>query len=494
MVRRLGGWGQRHAAHPVRCAAMSSPRLDTRFAPSPTGSLHLGNARTALFNFLAARASGGRFILRIEDTDAERSADHLLQQQLADLRWLGLQWDEGPDVGGPNAPYRQSERAAHYATAVESLEARGLAYPCFCSPEELQLSRRAQLAAGRPPRYARTCAALSAEEVARRLAAGQRPALRFRVPDHRSVEFDDLIHGAQRSATDDIGDFVICRADGSAAFFLSNAVDDAAMAVSLVLRGDDHLANTPRQILLLQSLGLEVPRYGHLPLLLAPSGTPLSKREGAASLHDLREQGFFPGAIGNYLVRLGHACGQDAWLELADMPRHFDLARTSHSAARFDEAQLRHWQREALSRTSGDAVREWLGPRVKRLGDVTRQQAFVAAVRGNVLLPADADVWVRAACDEELVASTEAAAQIATAGAAFFAAAALAWPAHAADFKAWARAVTAATGCKGAALFMPLRAALTGETHGPELAPFTALMGPERVARRLAAAQRGAAA
>jgi glutamyl-tRNA synthetase len=473
---------------------MSSLRLDTRFAPSPTGSLHLGNARTALFNFLAARSSGGRFILRIEDTDAERSADHLLQQQLADMRWLGLQWDEGPDVGGPHAPYRQSGRAANYATAVASLEARGLAYPCFCSPEELQLSRRAQLAAGRPPRYARTCAELSAEEVARRLAAGQRPALRFRVPDHRSVEFDDLIHGPQRAATDDIGDFVICRADGSAAFFLGNALDDAAMGVSLVLRGDDHLANTPRQILLLQSLGLEVPRYGHLPLLLAPSGKPLSKREQAASLHDLREQGFFSGAIRNYLVRLGHACGHDAWLELADMPKHFDLTRTSHSAARFDEAQLRHWQREALSRASGDEVRAWLGPRLERVGDVAQQQAFVTAVRGNVLLPADADVWVRAACDEELVSSAEAAAQVAAAGATFFAAAAAAWPAHSADFKAWTHAVTAATGRKGAALFMPLRAALTGETHGPELAPFMALMGPDRVAHRLVSARRRAAA
>jgi glutamyl-tRNA synthetase len=246
--------------------------------------------------------------------------------------------------------------------------------------------------------------------------------------------------------------------------------------------------------LLLQSLGLEVPHYGHLPLLLAPSGSPLSKREGAASLHDLRELGYFPGAICNYLVRLGHACGHDAWLDVADMPRHFDLARTSHSAARFDEAQLRHWQREALSRASGDEVREWLGPRLGRLGEVARQQPFVAAVRGNVLLPSDADVWVRAACDEDLVLSPEAATQVAAAGPAFFAAAGDAWQEHAVDFKAWTRAVTAVTGCKGAALFMPLRAALTGEIHGPELAPFTALMGPQRVAHRLAYAQRRAAA
>jgi len=473
---------------------MSSPRLDTRFAPSPTGSLHLGNARTALFSFLAARASGGRFVLRIEDTDAQRSADDHAQRQLADLGWLGLKWDEGPDVGGPHAPYRQSQRAALYAAAIDTLQGRGLVYPCFCSPEELQLSRRAQLSAGRPPRYARTCATLSEAEVARRVASGKVPALRFRVPDHRSVEFDDLIHGPQRFATDDIGDFVIRRADGSAAFFLSNAVDDAAMGVTLVLRGDDHLANTPRQILLLQSLDTEVPRYGHLPLLLAPSGAPLSKREGAASLHDLREHGYLPGSICNYLLRLGHACGHDAWLDLSEMPGYFDLARTSRSAARFDEAQLRHWQREALTRSSVDALRDWLGARLRPLGTEERERAFVAAVRGNLMFPGDADEWVRAVCEDELALGADAVARIAEAGPAFFSAAATAWQSQALDFKSWVRDVAAATGRKGAPLFMPLRAALTGQTHGPELAALTLLMGAERVTRRLDSAQRRAAA
>lgn len=473
---------------------MSPTRHDTRFAPSPTGSLHLGNARTALFSFLAARAGGGRFILRIEDTDAERSAEHLLEGQLADLRWLGLQWDEGPDVGGPHAPYRQSERAGHYAAAIETLDRQGRVYPCFCSPEELQLSRRAQLSAGRPPRYAGTCANLTAEDRARRIAAGQQPALRFRVPAGQQIEFDDRIHGPQRFATDDLGDFVIRRADGSAAFFLSNAVDDAAMGVSLVLRGDDHLANTPRQILLLRALATREPCYGHLPLVLAPSGAPLSKREGAASLRDLREQGFLPGALCNYLVRLGHACGHDAWLALSEMPAHFDLARTSHSAARFDDMQLRHWQREGLMRATVDELRAWLGPRIARIGDADRQAAFVTTVRGNVLFPADAEPWVRAVCDDELALAPEAAEQVDRAGGEFFAAAAAAWKATTGDFKGWTKAVAAATGAKGAALFMPLRAALTGETHGPELAPFTILMGPDLVARRLGAAQRRAAA
>lgn len=460
----------------------------TRFAPSPTGYLHLGNARTAFFNYLAARAGGGKLLLRIEDTDAERSDERMLAQLLEDLHWLGLEWDEGPDVGGPHAPYRQSERGAQYDAAVANLQSQGLAYPCFCTPEELQLSRRAQLASGRPPRYAGTCAALPTDEAERRIAAGRTAATRFRVPAGRTVEFDDLIHGAQRFATDDIGDFVIRRTDGSAAFFLSNAVDDAAMGITLVLRGDDHLANTPRQILLLEALGLPVPRYGHLPLLLGASGAPLSKREGAAGLHDLRDQGFLPGALCNYLVRLGHACGHDEWLPLEQMPTHFDLGRTSHSPARYDEAQLRHWQREAITRASSEELLAWLGARIEPLGAHERRAAFVAAVRGNLLFPTDAGPLVSMVCDDELPMEEAATAAMVEAGRDFFVAAAAAWTVNAPDFKAWTKAVSGATGRKGAALYMPLRAALTGATHGPELAPLVALMGRDLVVGRIAAA------
>jgi glutamyl-tRNA synthetase len=466
----------------------------TRFAPSPTGALHLGNARTALFNDLAARASGGRMVLRIEDTDAERSEDALLARLLEDLRWLGLEWVEGPDVGGAHGPYRQSERSEHYARAIESLEALGRVYPCFCSPEELKLSRKAQLAAGRPPRYAGTCAALPAAEVARRIGKGARPALRFRVPPEQAIEFDDLIHGPQRFASNDIGDFVIRRADGSVAFFLGNAVDDAEMGITLVLRGDDHLANTPRQIMLLDALAMPVPRYGHLPLLLGQNGSPLSKREGAASLGDLRAQGYLPGALRNYLVRLGHACPAEGWLETADMAKHFDLGRSSKSAAHFDEVQLRHWQREAVTRATETELLEWLAGRLERVGDAGQRAAFVAAVRGNLLFPADVEPLVTVVCDAHVTLDDDAAREVNTAGAEFFDRALSAWRANGPDFKGWVRAVGAATSRKGAALYMPLRAALTGHTHGPELAPLVALMGGERVAERIATAAARAAA
>jgi len=473
---------------------MSARPLVTRFAPSPTGALHLGNARTALFNDLAARASGGRLVLRIEDTDAERSDEAMLARLLEDLRWLGLEWAEGPDVGGPRGPYRQSERGGHYARAIAQLEVEGHVYPCFCSPEELKLSRKAQLAAGRPPRYAGTCAALAAEETTRRIAAGERPALRFRVPAGRVVEFDDLIHGPQRFASDDIGDFVIRRADGSVAFFLGNAVDDAEMGIGLVLRGDDHLANTPRQIMLLEALGLPVPQYGHLPLLLGANGAPLSKREGAAGLGDLRAQGYLPGALRNYLVRLGHACAAEGWLEADEMARHFDLARSSRSAAHFDEAQLRHWQREAVGRASEVELAAWLGERLGRVGDATRQAAFIAAVRGNLLFPADVEPLVAMVCEAAVTPDADAARELGSAGRDFYVQALSAWRETAPDFKAWTRAVGSATGRKGAALFMPLRAALTGRTHGPELAPLVALLGFDRVGERIAAAGERAAA
>jgi glutamyl-tRNA synthetase len=299
------------------------------------------------------------------------------------------------------------------------------------------------------------------------------------------VQFDDVVHGPQRFGTGDIGDFVIQRADGGVAFFLGNALDDAAMGVTLVLRGDDHLANTPRQILLLEALGLPTPRYGHLPLLLGSGGAPLSKREGAASLHELREQGYLPGALRNYLARLGQACVHEGWLEAEQMPDHFDLGRLSRSAPHFDESQLRHWQREAVARAGEPALLAWLEGRLGRLGEAGRQHAFVAAVRGNLLFPADAEPLVAIVCDDEVTPDRDAAHEIAAAGREFFDQARLAWGASGSEFRAWTKSVASGTGRRGAALYMPLRAALTGCTHGPELAPLVALMGRERVDLRL---------
>ncbi len=451
----------------------------TRFAPSPTGSLHLGNARTAFFSWLWARRSGGRFILRIEDTDAERSRDEHRAALLDDLRWLGLDWDEGPDVGGPAAPYAQSERGAVYAELYARLERAGAAYPCYCTAEELELSRRLSRMAGQPPRYAGTCRALGSAERAQRERAGRRPTLRFAVPADAQVEFVDLVHGPQRFVAADIGDFIVRREDGTAAFFFCNAVDDSLMGVTHVLRGDDHLTNTPRQLLLLAALGLRAPAYGHVGLLVGADGAPLSKRHGSASVREFREHGYLGAALLNHLFRLGHAADAEiGWLERDQMPAHFRPEHLGRASARFEESQLVHWQKEALARLPAEAFGRWLG------GDASPE--FIELVRHNVVLPADAAPWRAVLAAEPPALDVEAAQVVADAGAPFFAAAAAAYEEAGADLKALARALAQRSGRKGAALYMPLRAALTGRTHGPELGPLLKLLTSESVRRRLA--------
>lgn len=457
----------------------------TRFAPSPTGSLHLGNARTALFNLLLARRLGGRFVLRVEDTDLERSAEHYLGELLQDLRWLGLAWDQGPDVGGPHSPYRQSERGEIYAEHFARLERTGLTYPCFCSPLELDVSRRAQLAAGKPPRYAGTCKMLSAQERERKRAAGIAPTLRFAVPVGRRVGFEDFVRGPQHFATDDIGDFIVRRADGNAAFFFCNAVDDALMQVTHALRGEDHLTNTPRQILLLEALGLRVPRYGHIALITGADGAPLSKRHGSVSVQEIREHGFFPEAIVNHLFRLGHASDQDDWLDLADMPAHFRLDHLGRAPARFDQTQLARWQKEALARAPDARVTEWLRPVLPASMEAHRLREFVAVVRHNVVLPPDARPWADVVFGELPGLAQEDMAVIEEAGPDFFASVLKAFEKHGADLAAIIADLRAVSGRKGAALYAPLRIALTGQRHGPELAPLLKLIPSPTVRRRL---------
>src|SRR5690606_37707529 len=248
-------------------------------------------------------------------------------------------------------------------------------------------------AAGKPPRYPGTCRDLSEAQRAERLASGQPAALRFRVPAAQAVTFDDVVHGPQRFNTDDIGDFIIRRTDGSTAFFFSNALDDALMGVTLVLRGDDHMTNTPRQILILQALQLPVPRYAHVALLLGMDGAPLSKRHGALGVSDLRQRGYLPGAVCNHLVRLGHTCTIEGWLDKEAMIQDFDLSRLGRAAAKFDETQLRHWQKEAVAHMSPEAFRQWTAASLPSGLDEARLAQFLEAIRHNVEFPSDAEQW-----------------------------------------------------------------------------------------------------
>ena len=276
--------------------------MRVRFAPSPTGQLHVGNARTALFNWLLARGSDGIFILRVEDTDAERSTRESEAAIVRDLRWLGLDWDEGPDVGGPCGPYRQSERLHLYQSYAKELLGAGSAYYCFCSTAQLEADRQAAVEDGRPVQYAGTCRHLSHEQVKMRIAAGEHPAIRFRVPDGSDVVFKDAVRGEVRFQGDVIGDPVILRADGTPAYNFAVVVDDALMEVTHVIRGEDHLSNTPRQILLYEALGFTPPQFAHLALVLGPDHSPLSKRHGATSVAEFRAKGYLPEALVNYLA------------------------------------------------------------------------------------------------------------------------------------------------------------------------------------------------
>ncbi|MFT3913871.1 MAG: tRNA glutamyl-Q(34) synthetase GluQRS [Anaeromyxobacteraceae bacterium] len=304
-----------------------------RFAPSPTGPLHLGNARTALLSWLDARARGGLYAMRVEDLDGPRVRPGLEARILAELRWLGLDWDEGPDVGGTAAPYRQSQRTGRYEEALDRLRAAGRAYPCFCSRAEIALASQAPHGpSDEGPRYPGTCSRLGPEEVRAR-SASRRPAWRLRAPEGE-VAFEDGVHGPQRfDVSSTVGDFVVMRADGVAAYQLAVAVDDAAMEVTDVVRGDDLLASTARQLLVLRALGLPAPRYGHVPLLLGEDGQRLAKRHGARSLGELREAGADPRAVVGVLAASAGLAEPGARLWPSELVAGFSLARLDRAAA-----------------------------------------------------------------------------------------------------------------------------------------------------------------
>src|SRR3990172_9272125 len=456
---------------------MTARPFKTRFAPSPTGLLHLGNIRTALFNFLLARQAQGTFLLRLEDTDALRGHEKYARALEQDLRWLGLVWNEGPEAGGGHGPYAQSERGSIYKEYFAALESKGLAYPCFCSEHELAIARKTALAAHRPPRYSGKCHALSPEEVQARFARGEPATLRFHVADGKTVEFEDKVRGRQAFSTGDIGDFVIRRSDGTPAFFFCNAIDDALMGVTLVVRGEDHLTNTPRQILLLQALGLPLPEYAHIALVVGADGAPLSKRTGSKSAEELRAAGYLPSAINNYLARLGHTYDANTFMDLETLAENFDLSRLGRAPARFDEAQLMHWEREAVLHLPSAAIQKWMGEAAQALVPPDSFAAFIEAVRGNISFPTDALRWARILFTDKLVVSHAAREAMTAAGPEFFATARQALEKHGTDFRAVAETVKQTRSVSGKPLFQPLRAALLGELDGPEMAKILPLIG-----------------
>lgn len=457
-----------------------------RFAPSPTGQLHVGNARTALFNWLFARGAGMSFVLRIEDTDTERSSYDSERSILEDLRWLGLDWDEGPDVGGDFGPYRQSERLELYQAEAKSLLDSGHAYYCFCSPEQLEIDRRSARLMGTKTGYSGRCRNVTAVEAHRRISVGSKAAIRLRVPASRELSFDDLVRGKVTFRTEVIGDPVLLKSDGWPAYNFAVVVDDLAMKITHAIRGEDHISNTPRQLLVYEALGQKAPKFGHLALVMGPDHAPLSKRHGVTSVAALRNAGYLPESLMNYLALLGWSPRQgDELLDRAGLVNEFSIKDVVRSAAVFDKEKLAWVNRRYLKATSTERLARLSTTHFERCGlvsdpdseglnflssimpmasesvdtvsDIPDRLRFLFDFDPEIALDKDDVIAVMSESDAHRVveALVDALRDIT--------------PTDRNAFRRVTERVKVSTGLRARALFHPIRVALTGSANGPEL-------------------------
>ena len=470
--------------------------IRVRFAPAPTGLLHIGNGRTALFNFLFAKRNQGTFVLRIEDTDLERSTDASLEQIVEDLKWLGIFWDEGPDRGGPLAPYRQSERLSIYREFANRLCEEGKAYKCFCSEERLEKLRKEQLSKGKMPRYDGRCCSLSQEETAHLESSGLRPVLRFRV-GKGPILFEDLIHGKMNFDSSGIGDFIIVRSDGMASYNFACVIDDHSMQITHVIRGEDHLSNTPRQILLYQALGWVPPVFAHHPLILGPDRAPLSKRHGATAVSQYREEGFLPEALRNYLLLLGWTppSGQET-LSLERMVEEFSIQDISKSAPIYNRKKL-EWLNSFYIREKDEGqFSDILIPYLEKAGVQKNQidprwlNQISGILKENLVILSQAEEYLGIFFDERFSFEDGARALLRDPKNRETLHSILTLLEQPSELGSDEETPLLArlekrTGRRGKDLFAPLRAAVTGKTRGPELVKTLPLLGKERIITRL---------
>ncbi len=480
---------------------MTTPRV--RFAPSPTGFLHVGGARTALFNWLFARRHGGVFVLRIEDTDTERSSWDMVQGIVDGLRWLGLDWDEGPDVGGPHAPYFQSQRLDRHRAIAAQLVETGHAYYCYCTPEEIREKREAAEQAGGGWQYDRKCLQLDAAEVARREAAGMPRAVRFKVPEGQAG-FHDLVHGDIAFDGANIEDFIVLRSDGNPTYHLSVVADDFDMAITHVVRGDDHISNTPKQVLLYRALGAAVPQFAHVPLILGTDKKRLSKRHGATSVTEYERQGYLAEAMVNFLALLGWSPGGDREVFTRDeLVQVFALEGISGGNAVFNSEKLDWFNGQHIARMAADAIVERIEPQLREdglwrdtyaSGDDRRWLAgIVELLKPRARKLADFITYGRPLLEEQVSYDPDAVAKrLSEPGldghVAELRAALAELPVFdAASTEQVLRGVAEARGIKAGVLIHAVRVALTGQTVSPGLFEMVEAMGRERTLARLEA-------
>lgn len=473
---------------------MSKP-VRVRFAPSPSGALHIGNLRTALFNWLYARSHNGVFVLRIEDSDKARSNEISEEELIQSLKALGLDWDEGPDIGGPFGPYRQSMRKEKYQNALAALENAGYLYPCFCTPAQLESERKRMSASGKAPRYSGKCRNLSESDRAKAKAEGQKAALRFKV-EAKIVSFVDGVHGIIKFNTADFGDFIVARSDGTSAFYLASLVDDIEMEITDVIRGEDHLSNTPKQILIAEALGNTAPKYHHIPLVMDSRGKKLSKREGGVVVAELLSARYRPEAILTATAMLGWSGVTGDHVEsLAELSQKFDFTHISTSPARYDPDRLKNLNTKNLKSLSVAEFGEWFYPIFEIAGfpfdqiDDSSIRKIMAAVQDTMRSTEEAVIiamqfvaW-QEPDDAALLALKKDDAKKAVSALAVAIEQIGEWEENAYDHVV--ESVKRQTGLTGATLFMPIRAALTGRTKGPRLVDLFAVIKPEEAIERI---------
>ena len=470
--------------------------IKVRFAPSPTGPLHIGGARSALFNYLFAAHEGGDFVLRIEDTDLDRSRREYEDEIIESLKWLGIEWNEGMKVGGSNGPYRQTERLALYQQYADKLIASGQAYPCFCSEEELQSERQEMMTRGEMPRYSGRCRDLTLQEVEQKLAQGIKPTLRFKVPSHTVYSVDDLVRGQVNFDSENEGDYIIVKSDGIPTYNFAVVIDDVLMGITHVLRAEEHLSNTPRQLMIYDALNFPRPHFAHISLILGSDRQKMSKRHGATSLVQYREMGYLPQALFNFLALMGWSPeGEEEILDREQLIKAFTLERVAKNPAVFDLDKLNWLNQQYIKKTPASELAAMLRAFLK---DCAYAEAVAAlddchfgllaeALRDRIVCLADAGKQAEVFFLDPVY--TEEAREILqgenTRKVLTGFRDKLPEFADTAEVKQYIKDLTKQLELKPKDVFMPLRCALTGQSHGPDLPYLIMIWGRQRTLDRL---------